>query len=439
MDISWLDRLKRLVEKKPLVILKFDGTEWDRLNESHRGVNEFTIARSHELLKGAKPSTPCLILGKSKDCENLYFGLISSRSAVTTLESRIKIRRGVEIQPHSRSALFRLITDKVHANNLRARLRGDGTVILLSPKLSSHLIERLASIGSNQGAMRAVAESLSRPKTFQGAASIQEDALHTALKAFGLTSNDRARSLELVKGRETALARVGIMEDSVIEHDARHIPGYDLVKSYLTGRAIFEKDDERLVVFTANRRPLEHVFGVDLIYLNESKQNIVMLQYKMLEPITTEENFNDWIYRPDAKLDSEIRRMRKFIKEGITDPFEYRFNPATFYLKFVKRDGTISNSGIIIPIDHFEKLRTDPACKGPKNGLRVSFQSLSGRYLRQNTFLDLIRSGYIGAHSETTAHLKVLIDFVLNNNRAVVAAIQQSIDTGTVDDDIFNE
>jgi hypothetical protein len=60
-------------------------------------------------------------------------------------------------------------------------------------------------------------------------------------------------------------------EDSVIEHDARHLPGFDLVGSDITGRAVFTKDRERLEIFTANRRPLEHVFGVDLIYLNATR------------------------------------------------------------------------------------------------------------------------------------------------------------------------
>jgi hypothetical protein len=54
-----------------------------------------------------------------------------------------------------------------------------------------------------------------------------------------------------VEGRETAIARISIMEDSVIEHDARYIPGYDLVKSDLTGPAVFERKNERLVVITA--------------------------------------------------------------------------------------------------------------------------------------------------------------------------------------------
>lgn len=439
MEKSWIDRLKQSAEKKPIVILRFKADEWERLLESRRGVNEFTIARSHEILEGVKSWTLCLIIGKSDGDQNLYFGLISSRSAVTTLDSRIKIRHGVKIQPGSEYKLIRLVTKKPHTMNLKNRLCVSRSVIMLTPKLSGHLIEKLASIPPNRGPMRAIAESLYSPKHFKDVASFQEDALQTALKTFGLTSKDQALSLELVEGHETALARVAIMEDSVIEHDARHTPMYDLVKSDLTGRAIFERGDERLEIITANRRPLERVFGVDLIYFNETRQNIVMIQYKMLEPFQKNSCDTDWIYKPDANLDREISRMRRFSSAHTPGMHEYRLNPAVFYLKFVKRDGLISNGGIIIPIDHFEKLRTDPTCRGPRNGLRVSYQSLSGCYLRQNAFLDLIRSGYIGAHAETTANLMILVESVLKNNRAVVAAIQQSKQTGADDDFDFDD
>ena len=315
------------------------------------------------------------------------------------------------------------MTDKPYAMNLADRLRSKSSVVELSPKLGSHVIERLASIPENHGAMRAVAEALSSPKRYRNAAAFQEDAVRTALQAFGLTPDDQAASLELVGGRETALGRVSIMEDSAVEHDARHIPGYDLVESHLTGRAVFTRNDQRLEIYTANRRDLEHVFGVDLIYLNATRQNIVMLQYKMLEPLRAGGD-TDWIYRPDRNLDDEIRRMRKFALAHPPDLHEYRLNPAVFYLKFVKRDGMIRSGGIIMPIDHFEQLRTDPACKGRKGGLRIGYDGLAGRYMRQGAFLDLIRSGYIGAHAETTQHLKTLVDAVLANDRAVVAAIQ---------------
>ena len=44
--------------------------------------------------------------------------------------------------------------------------------------------------------------------------------------------------------------------------------------------------------------------------------------------------------------------------------------------------------------------------------------------MREQPFLDLIRTGYIGAYSATTEPLMVLVRAVLERGRAVVAAIQ---------------
>lgn len=427
---EWLDNLKRLVQEKPLVVFQFDDEEWARLRESRRGANEFTIARSHELFEKVRVPTACLVIGKDNDGSEVYFGLASSRSAVTTLESRIKVKRALHIQPSSKTGILKLVTDKAHARSLSDRLSSRASVIALSPKLSVHLVEKLAAIETNRGAMRAAVASLSAPKYYRGMDAMQEDAVHTALRAFGLSPGDQAVSLELTRGQDTALARVNIMEDSVVEHDARMFPDYDLIGSDITGRAVFEKGHERLEVFTANRRPLENVFGVDLIYLNVTRQNIVMVQYKMLEPHQRKDRDKDWVYRPDAKLDAEIKRMRKFSKQHEPGPYEYRLNPQVFYLKFVKRGGTLGNAGIVLPIDHFERLRTDPSCKGPRGAVRVSFESLTGRYLRQGPFLDLIRAGYIGATAKTTAYLKELVEAVVKGDRAVVGAIQSYKEEG---------
>lgn len=200
--------------------------------------------------------------------------------------------------------------------------------------------------------------------------------------------------------------------------------GYDLVGSDVTGRAVFENRDEKLEIYTANRGHLEEAFGVDLIYMNMTRHNIVMVQYKMLEPLQRNGKDEDWIYRPDENLESEIKRMQKFRKKHAPGPYEYRLNREVFYLKFVKRNGMLKNAVITMPISHFERLREDPSCRGPRGGFRISFESLAGRYLRQTAFLDLIRSGYIGSHARTTKDLKTLVEYVVREGRAAVAAIQ---------------
>lgn len=116
--------------------------------------------------------------------------------------------------------------------------------------------------------------------------------------------------------------------------------------------------------------------------------------------------------------------MKRFSKAKPPGHLEYRINPQVFYLKFVRRHASLGKAPIIMPVDHFEVLKNDPRCKGPKDGFKISYDSLDGRYLRQDAFIDLIRSGYIGAHAETAAELTSLVYATLNNDRAVVAAVQ---------------
>ena len=437
MDENWPIILEQTVRTRRLVIFQFSYEEWSRLRESSRGLNQFTIARPHEYLDKLQTPTACIVLGEDGSGTEARFGVVSSRSPVSTLESRVKVRRAQRIQPSSKAGLFRIVTEESHAKRLQDRLASAMSIVVLSPKLSTHLVKRLSEIEMNRGPMRLVAASLSSPKYFRGAAEMQQDAVQTALRAFGLSADDQAVSVDLVERQETALAQVDVREDAVIEHDARSVPSYDLVGSDVTGRAVFEKGFERLEVYTANRRRLENVFGVDLIYLNLTRQNVVMVQYKMLEPLQQNDSGTDWIYRPDDNLESEIERMRKFRKEHSPSPYEYRLNPQVFYLRFIKRDGALRNAAITIPIDHFERLREDPACRGPRGGFRISFERLAGRYLRQSAFLDLIRSGYIGAHEETTIHLKTLVEAVVRHDRAAVAAIQSRRSDGVADVEAF--
>lgn len=422
MSTSWLDQLVELVEKRRVLIIRLDEADSESLRQSRRGFAQFSLARTHASLGSISVPTVCLVATTSDDEEELHFGRIRSRGAVSTLESRISVESAVRLAPDSDSKLPDVIPESRFADDLRRRLATQESEMTLPSKLSGVLVRSLAEVGRNSNQMQRVVEPLLTPRRYDGNAGMQEDAVATALAVFGIGSREAARSLDIITARPSALQRVSVMEDSVIEHDARSIPGLDLVQSDVTGRAIFEKGNERLEVFTANRRPLEQCFGVDLIYLNRVMENIVMVQYKMLEPVDTKGK-NDWVYRPDIKLEKEIERMKVFACGKPPGPLEYRLNRTHFYLKFVKRDGSIKSGGIVMPLDHFETLSRDPSNRGPQDGLRISFDALHGRYLRQGGLIDLIRSGYIGSHADTTKSLMIIVEAVLNEGRAIVAAI----------------
>ena len=54
--------------------------------------------------------------------------------------------------------------------------------------------------------------------------------------------------------KETAQGRVPITEDSVIEHDAQGLVGFNLVESDMTEPRVFARGQKHLENITANRQ-----------------------------------------------------------------------------------------------------------------------------------------------------------------------------------------
>jgi hypothetical protein len=168
MAKSWLDVLKTHVEKKPVVILRLSEADCEALRESRRGVGEFTMALRHAAFANVKAPTLCLLLAEADGEDHAYLGLIGSHSAITTLQSRVKVKRAVAITPTSPNQFVKLVDGAAHKHTLRDRLAEGGSITVLSPKLSGHLIERLTSVEANTGPMRTLAASLEVPRQFQG-------------------------------------------------------------------------------------------------------------------------------------------------------------------------------------------------------------------------------------------------------------------------------
>ena len=429
--MDWLKELTDLVDRKPLIIFRFPHDEWVRLKSPSDRFNNFTIARSKTFLKDVRLPTAGLLIGDVFHRETeVYFALVKSRTSATTLDSRIRFTNAQRISPSAEEDLLPLVTKTIFESKLSTRLASEDPVIPLSPKLSVDLVKQLAAREENREAMRAVAEALDSPRTYSNNTALQQDAFDLSLRTIRLSQTASAIYVETADTRETVLDSVSIREDAAIVYDATVVPGFSLTDIDLTGRAIFQNGTEQLEIITANRGELEEALGVDLIYLNAAKQNVVMVQYKMLEPNSEDQN-TDWIYYPnsDKQFQKELNRMKDFSQIHTPGRLEYRINPQVFYLRFVRRDSILGRSTLTMPIDHFEILRNDPKCQGPRGGFRITYDTLEGRYLHQQAFVDLVRAGYIGAHATRTAELETHIMTILGEGRAVVGALQTSLPT----------
>ena len=220
-----------------------------------------------------------------------------------------------------------------------------------------------------------------------------------------------------------------LYEDNVVSADASQLPGFDAIASDVTGRTVFERGAERLIIYTANRLPLEEMLGVDLIYINETKGNIVMVQYKMLEEERQRGRFIDWLFRPDTQFQVELARMQIPAPQGAM--MDYRLNSSPFFFKFVKRRLIDSSpTSFLVSLDHLKQFLASPEAQGPMGAVRVSYDTLDGTYLRQDDMISLISSGYVGTHRTQTEALATIIDEVSRDKRALVLAWQKLRDFG---------
>lgn len=423
-------KIAKWVQKKPLILIHFDEAFSESLHNSRQGFEYLTIVKPHSVLQAIKLPTLCLLEIQEGDATKCYLATATRKTAVSTFDSRLTIKKLRALHLDSLQAIEALTSDSRMKRLLGERLPGEGGITSLSPKLSAHLVEILAGNSENQSAFDTALSLLPRLRRVTNSSWAQKDAIQSAMAAFGIRGNVIPDQVQVVlrRGASSGLGLIGahLYEDNVVHSDASRLPGFDAISADVTGRAVFQKRDERLVIYTSNKLPLEKMLGVDLIYINETRGNIVMIQYKMLEEDKQDSDNCDWLFRPDQQLRDEIARMRLPDFDGILSDYRLGRNP--FFFKFVKRkivDGTYQS--FLVSLDHLNQILAAPEAKGPKGGVRLSYEALDGTYLREADMLGLIRSGYIGTHKAETAALATIIKEAAKGNKAVVLAWQQKI------------
>lgn len=265
---------------------------------------------------------------------------------------------------------------------------------------------------------------LNNKKTFHNQASfMQDDAIKFALSI----ADFNASHLERVEVNELESELIRLSEDKVIIFDAnQEIEG--LSKEIdITGKAIYKNHSEELIIYTANKNPLENLLGVDLIYVNNIQKNIVMVQYKMLE-----KESESWVFRDNnGQLKSEIERMES-IKNTLINRSEneYRLNPTPFFLRFIKRHSSRNNPiSFCISLDHYQQIITQPITLGSRGGRRIGYDEMQKHYIGKSELEGLIRSGYIGTYAQDTEKVHEIIKLIADGNQdnGLVVAFKNSL------------
>lgn len=421
-------KIANWVQKKPMILIRFNDAYSESLHNSQHGFEHLTLVKPHSALQDIKLPTLCLLEIQEGDGTKCYMATATRKTAVSTFDSRLSLKKLRTLKQASFQEIEDIVTGTRMKRLLHARIPAEGGFSILTSKLSAHLIESLAKDADNQAALDAAFSLLPRLRQISNSDWAQEDAIQSAMAAFGIRGNAIPDQVVLKRGTYSGLGLIGahLYEDNVVHADAARLPGFDAISDDVTGRAIFQKRDERLVIYTANKLPLEKMLGVDLIYINETRGNIVMVQYKMLEEARQESGDYDWLFRPDKQLRNEIARMQIPALEGMLSDYRLSRNP--FFFKFVKRKIVDdSHQSFLVSLDHLNQILAAPESKGPKGGVCLSYEALEGTYLRETDMLGLIRSGYIGTHRTESDALSTIINEAAKGNKAVVLAWQQKV------------
>ncbi|MGR2740921.1 hypothetical protein ACUY1T_20945 [Billgrantia sp. Q4P2] len=221
-----------------------------------------------------------------------------------------------------------------------------------------------------------------------------------------------------------------IQEESAIQHD---LFNWENEKASLHNMGVskFEQGSRVLEVVYANKNPLEHTLGVDLIYYNKSFHSFVLVQYKLMKEKSDAEGF---YYRPDEQLDKEVGRIDEFqdkvrINSEISGHDGFRLNYDGFLYKLVPNKGLQAAtekliSGMYITNSYMKFLLGGDGPKGERGGRLITFKN-SPRYLTNTEFSGMVNRGWIGTSSDQSNSLAQLISEFLKTGRALMVAVEE--------------
>lgn len=218
-------------------------------------------------------------------------------------------------------------------------------------------------------------------------------------------------------------------EDTTIAYDGMRFLDFDRIESP-SGIVVFQKGNERLAVVNVNRGPLERTTGADLIYINESFESFVLVQYKAMRREGSDPE--SVLYRPDQQLNVELERMRK-IRVGADDglPASYRLNPATCFLKLCKPIVRLDRiqglvSGMYLPLDYYDVLTASSDVRGERGGTVLGYHTVH-RHVSNDLFVSLVRGGWVGSRGASTRKLEDLVRSGLSADRSVTVAASSTV------------
>ncbi len=371
----------------------------------------------------------------------IYACIADSGRKVTTAQRSLRLTNFVRIHDVSFEQVLGHIPKRFHHHIAQATAKDFST---LADKTGQQLWNAIKNLSDRKEELEALEArtrrfSVSTSSERAQTAAAEKDATGLCLDIAGFPRSDILRNWtppggEIGRSFLRGLPQHRAYEDDIIAHDLHTLPGWDRIKSSITGTAEFTNaQGKSLIVVNANRKPFEKALGVDLIYFHRDFGAFTLVQYKMMSNTTSQKQL---YYNPRSKQDyGELLRMRRLWhglrKSNVGDPAQdYRLGLCPIFFKLCKRlvlnqdDGGIS-AGAYIPLDQWQKLLNSPQTKGPRGGRQIGYFNLDDRYLRTGPFVELVQRGLVGTKSPDTKFVADIVEKLVTEEHSVIYAIEQ--------------
>lgn len=265
----------------------------------------------------------------------------------------------------------------------------------------------------------------------------ERDALTSALRVSALSTRaitSLAPSTSLEGGAPFGLSISSDLlvdnEDDLIAADLRRFDE-DAQLREISGSVVRVTDERlRLTVMNVNRKPLEQVFGVDLVYYDHLSDKAIAVQYKRLDRVKAYRPFGpdtELAYLKKSELTKQLALMKPHSTARAASADNVRLTSSPNFFKFVQQqefdpDSRALLKGMYIP-DEYLRLGIAEGIfnTGPRRGFRITYNN--AKYLTSDVFIDLVRRCWIGTRSTDR---NSLIDYVSQRARQceVVLAVR---------------
>lgn len=240
----------------------------------------------------------------------------------------------------------------------------------------------------------------------------QRDAIGLTLEVASLDRQSILRSMNVnnIASATSALDLLDhepLQEQDVIRRDEQIFK--DLLSNDMRHGKFSSHSGREVRVYVYDKKPLETVLGIDLLIYQESYKSYLLLQYKVMKPMTGKHG-RTWSYLVDEQIGKQIDAMDRGIAAIQRQPrvasgiMDWRLSNEAFYFKFCQttrpdaRDDALVG-GITIGREYLKHFLTLPESKGDNGGRRIGYENCL-RYLNNTQFIELASDGWIGCDQQ---------------------------------------